>query len=98
MTSDDVRSTSMGASGQDILLSPLARSRFPFDVECKSKNAIAVYSWLEQRANEGHTAIVFAKGNHKEPVVILYAKDFLKLIKEIHDIGREVTETSRNKT
>ncbi len=36
---DDVRSTSMGASGEDVLLSPLARKKFPFSVECKNVEA-----------------------------------------------------------
>lgn len=75
----------MGAPGEDILLSPLARSKVPFSIECKSKNAIAVYPWLEQRAGDGYPPLVFARGNHKEPIVILYASDFLKLIKEISE-------------
>jgi len=33
---DDVRSTSMGAGGEDVQLSPLARRKFPFSVECKN--------------------------------------------------------------
>lgn len=36
---DDVRSTSMGAGGEDVLLSPLARRKFPFSVECKNQQA-----------------------------------------------------------
>ena len=34
---DDVRSITMGDSGEDILLSPAARKLFPFSVECKIK-------------------------------------------------------------
>lgn len=85
LTKDDVRSTSMGAAGEDVLLSPAARERFKFSIECKARHGIAVYSWLEQRRdadNSGNPPIVFAKGNHKEPIVILYAKDFLALFHE----------------
>ena len=32
---DDVRSTSMGAGGEDVQLSPVARRLFPYQVECK---------------------------------------------------------------
>ena len=32
---NDVISTSMGCGGEDIVLSPLAESVFPFSVECK---------------------------------------------------------------
>ena len=35
LESDDVRSITMGESGEDILLSPAARKLFPFSVECK---------------------------------------------------------------
>ena len=34
---DDVRSITMGDSGEDILLSPAARKLFPFSVECKNQ-------------------------------------------------------------
>ena len=76
LTSKDVTSRPMGSSGEDILLSQLATDLFPWDIECKSKDAIAVYSWLEQSERTELPHIVFARGNHKEPIVILYAKDF----------------------
>ena len=72
----------MGASGEDVLLSAVAREKFRYSIECKSRHGIAVYSWLEQRADGAYPPIVFAKANHKEPIVILYAKDFLKLFHE----------------
>lgn len=82
LVKDDVKSTSMGAPGEDVLLSGIARSKFGYSIECKSRRGIAVYSWLEQRAGESYPPIVFAKANHKEPIVILYAKDFMKLFHE----------------
>jgi hypothetical protein len=45
---DDVRSTSMGASGADILLSPAARRRFPFTVEAKNRETLNVWEGLAQ--------------------------------------------------
>ena len=78
---DDITSRSMGSPGEDILLSPRARSRFGFSVECKHRAKIAVYDWLEQRGGSDYPSIVFAKANHKEPIAILYADAFLKLIK-----------------
>lgn len=87
LTKDDVRSTSMGAPGVDILLSTAAKKLFPFSVECKSRNAISVYAWLEQDNDQiSNKRIVFAKGNHKEPVIIMYAKDFLAMLKENNEI------------
>ena len=81
LSKDDIRSTSMGAGGEDILFSQLARQWMPYTIECKSRHAISVYSWLEQRQGSDYTPICFAKANHKNPIVILYAEDFFQLIK-----------------
>lgn len=81
LAKDDITSRSMGAPGEDILLSPKARMRIPFSIECKHRASIAIYAWLEQRLGETYPPIVFAKANHKEPLVVMFAEDFLKLIK-----------------
>jgi hypothetical protein len=39
---DDVRSTTMGDSGEDVLLSPAARKLFPFSVECKNQEKLNI--------------------------------------------------------
>lgn len=78
----DVTSRSMGAAGTDVLLSEAAMKLFPYAVEAKSRASIVVYPWIEQHQGEEGTPIVFAKMNNKEPVVILYARDFLQMIKE----------------
>lgn len=39
---DDVRSTSMGAGGEDVLLSPKARKYFPFSIECKNQESLGI--------------------------------------------------------
>lgn len=38
---DDVKSTSMGAQGEDVQLSPAARKLMPIAVETKARNSIA---------------------------------------------------------
>lgn len=77
----DVRSTSMGAGGVDILLSPAAQKRFSWSVECKSLAKIAVYKFYEQATeNKGNlNPLVVMKANHKEPLVLLSLKDFMRL-------------------
>jgi len=59
---DDCKSTSMGAGGEDVQLSPFARKLLPISVECKSANRIALYGWYDQ-----------AKGNSKdyEPLLVI---------------------------
>jgi hypothetical protein len=84
LESADVTSRSMGAQGVDVLLSPKAMKLFPFAVESKNRNSIAVYSWIEQHSSTKELGIplVVAKGNHKEPIVVMYAVDFFNLMKE----------------
>lgn len=82
----DLKVTSSGATGEDITFSPLARRTFPVSVECKSRASIVVYKWLEQAKSNSkeYIPIVFAKGNNKEPIAIINAEDFFKLL-EIND-------------
>ena len=82
---DDVRSTSMGATGEDIQLSPAARKLVPYQIECKAKAKVAVYSWYEQAKEHGtHEPLVFVKQDRKKPLVILDAEHFLKLLKQLN--------------
>ena len=82
---DDVRSTSMGAGGEDLLLSPAARRKFGFSVECKNVERLNVYEAYEQAsANSGkHEPLLIMKKNRKKPLVVMDAEEFVKLIKEL---------------
>lgn len=78
---DDVQSRSMGAGGEDIMLSPAARKLYPISVECKSRANWAFYKDYDQaviNAPEGSEPILVAKANHREPVVIVDADWFVK--------------------
>lgn len=78
---DDCKSTSMGASGEDILLSPFARSLFKYSIECKSLKSIAVYKFYEQAESnaKSYTPLVFIKMNGKKPLVLVDAEKFINL-------------------
>ena len=79
---DDVRSITMGDSGEDILLSPAARRLFPFSVECKAHEKLNIWSAIEQaeeNANE-HTPLVVFKRNRSKRYAVLEFKDLLKLL------------------
>jgi hypothetical protein len=83
---DDVRSTSMGAGGTDIQLSPAAKRLFGFSVECKSIGRFAGYGFYDQavaHSQSGDTTIPIAavKANGREPLVIISLKDFLEIVK-----------------
>jgi hypothetical protein len=77
---DDVRSTSMGAGGEDILLSPAARKLLPLSIECKNRASFAFYKDLDQavvNCPKGAQPVLVAKANHRDPVVIIDAEYFL---------------------
>jgi hypothetical protein len=80
---DDVRSTSMGASGEDVTLSTAARRFVPFQIECKNKKEVSVCNWYEQARGHGpHEPIVVVKQNQGKPLVVVDAAQFFQLIRK----------------
>ena len=81
---DDVRSVTMGESGEDILLSPAARKLFPFSTECKNQEKLNIWSSLEQaETNSGnHIPIVIFKRNRSKTNVALEFEKLLELLNE----------------
>ena len=81
---DDVRSVTMGESGEDILLSPAARKLFPFSTECKNQEKLNIWSSLEQaETNSGnHIPIVIFKRNRSKTYVALEFEKLLELLDE----------------
>jgi hypothetical protein len=81
LSEGDVRSTSMGAGGVDVQLSPAAKALYPFSIECKSKASYAFYKDYEQavaNTEEGTEPVLVVKANNKRPVVIIDAEYFFK--------------------
>jgi hypothetical protein len=80
---DDVRSTGMGQSGEDLQLSPAARRLFPYSVEAKNCERLNVWGAYEQAAaNSGkHEPLLVMKKNRKKPLVVLDAEAFMELVK-----------------
>ena len=80
----DVLSTPMGQAGCDIYLSPKARERFPFGVECKHQERIALPGWWAQcTANaerEGLTPLLLLKQSRREPLAVLRWEDLLAIL------------------
>ena len=81
---DDVRSITMGDSGEDILLSPAARRLFPFSVECKNQEKLNIWGALEQAEdNSGnHTPLVIFKRNRSKTYAVLEFEELLQLLDE----------------
>lgn len=85
VSDQDVRSTSSGANGEDVLFSPHARKLFPYSVECKNLAVIGAYNYYEQAKNNAgnHEPLVIMKMNRKKPLAVVDADHFLELIKEL---------------
>ena len=84
LTDDDVSSRSMGAGGEDILLSKAARILLPISIECKSKKAFAVYKDFEQAKSnaKSYQPVLIVKQNQSKPLAII---DLEYLMELLHD-------------
>jgi|TARA_R100000030_G_scaffold48575_1_gene36624 hypothetical protein len=80
---DDIKSTTMGESGEDIQLSPAARKLIPYAFECKNVEKLNIWSALEQaeaNSEKGKPVLVF-KRNRSKTYAVLQIEDFIELIK-----------------
>ncbi len=83
---DDVRSTSMGNSGEDLQLSPAARKILPYQIEVKNKAKSQIHTYYDQAKTHGkHEPLVFVKQDRKEFLAIMSMEHFLSLLKEIQN-------------
>lgn len=91
LTKHDVRSTSSGAGGLDVLLSETARGCFPYAVECKNQEKFkGIYDVYEQATGHDHDleALVVLKMNRKPPLAILSLDAFFELLERINNDKR----------
>jgi hypothetical protein len=79
---DDARSTSMGCGGEDVQLSPAARRCFPFSVECKNCEKLALWPALQQCAANAASAtpLLVFKRNHSPTYCVLRWEHLLRLL------------------
>ena len=91
---DDVRSTSMGAHGEDVQLSPLARECVPFSFEAKNQERLSIWAAIEQCvANAGaHEPCVVLKKNHSAVYAVVRWPTLLKLLASAHAAAHETDE------
>jgi hypothetical protein len=78
---DDVKSTSMGAAGEDVQLSPAARKLFNYQVECKSKATSQLHTYYKQAKSHGdREPIVLVKMDRDVVLAAVSWEHFQKLI------------------
>ena len=85
--SEDIESRSMGAGGEDLIMSKAARNKFPYSVECKNQERLNIWTaWDQARNNSGiYDPIVVIKKNGVQPLVVLDAENFLEYVREFND-------------
>lgn len=86
LTPDDVRSTSMGASGVDILLSSAAKKRMPFSIENKNVESINVHQCMIQAIDNtepGCMPLLVFRKNRSETFCCMRFSDLLAIMKRL---------------
>ena len=80
----------MGASGEDILLSPAARAAIPFSIECKNVERLNVWEAIAQASGRQYPPLVVFRKNNTPPHVVLPFAVFLDLLKRVNGSPKEV--------
>ena len=80
---EDIESRSMGAGGEDLIMSKAARNKFPFSIECKNQEKLNIWSaWEQANGNKGiYEPLVVIKKNGVRPLIVIDAENFLEMIK-----------------
>lgn len=82
----DIQVTPSGVTGPDLYISPHAKKKFPFVVECKNQEALAIWAALNQAASHQDAIrdmplLVFTR-NRADVYVALSLKNFLQIVKK----------------
>jgi hypothetical protein len=85
---DDCKSTSSGAQGEDVQLSPAARKLLPIQIEAKRmKSAKGIYNWVRQASSHGkHEPVVFIRADREQALAIVSATHYLQLLRELSEL------------
>ena len=81
---DDIKSQTMGMSGEDIVLTPSAKKVIPYSFECKNTERLNLWKSLEQcKSNcEDRNPVLVIKRNRSEVYAVVKFDNFLNLIEE----------------
>lgn len=82
LTAHDIKSTSMGVTGEDVSRSAAARELIPYQFECKNQERFrGLYGVYEQATGHGtDEPIVIVKSNRQKPLAIICAQKLFDLI------------------
>ena len=79
---DDIKSQTMGMSGEDIVLTPSAKKQIPYSFECKNTERLNLWKSLEQCESncEDRNPVLVIKRNRSEVYAVVKFDNFLNLI------------------
>ena len=81
---DDIKSTTMGDTGEDIQLSPLARKRLPISIEVKRRKSgmKTAYDYIDQAGNHGKgEPVVFYRSDRQPWIVMIGMDHYMNLLR-----------------
>tara|TARA_R100000908_G_C3712321_1_gene118460 strand:+ start:335 stop:673 length:339 start_codon:yes stop_codon:yes gene_type:complete len=81
---DDIKSQTMGMTGEDIVLSPAAKKAIPYSFECKNVERLDLWGSLEQaesNCDDRCPVLVFTR-NRKATYAVIPLDKLIQLIKE----------------
>ena len=81
---DDIKSTTMGESGEDIQLSPAARKLIPYAIECKNQEKLNIWESLKQaesNSEKGKPVLIF-KRNRSKTYISMEINDLIKILND----------------
>ena len=84
---EDIESRSMGAGGEDLIMSKAARDKFPYSIECKNQERLNIWqAWEQANNNKGiYEPMLVIKKDGTSPLVVLNAENFLEYVKEFNN-------------
>jgi len=87
---DDIKSQTMGMTGEDIVFSPAARKMCAFSFECKNVERLQMWQAIDQCENnksDGRAPAVVFKKNGKEPYIAIPFQVFCNMLQREYDTG-----------
>ena len=81
---DDVKSTGMGQQGEDVQLSPKARTFLPWAIEAKARARIAAcrfYDQAKEHSEDRYQPVVVMRENHGKALAIVDFQYLLHLMR-----------------
>lgn len=81
---DDIKSQTMGMTGEDIVLSPAARKIIPYSFECKNVERLNIWNAIKQAEDncKDNEPITVIKRNRTKAYAVMEFDAWLELVKQ----------------